>query len=164
EELGVWPSSGAPIHTVHVSQRGRLGRTLIRHTDFGVSELGTVHPYVRVQTALLQALQAAGISVREGSHGRITGHTDGALRLVQDEHVWSSRLIVQAEGRLADDEIDLEREYGQHAVLATVQAQRPVANWAWERFTREGPLALLPVLPEDDAGEGAYSLVWCCAP
>src|SRR5690606_16077091 len=69
-----------------------------------------------------------------------------------------------AEGRLADDEIDLEREYGQHAVLATVQAQRPVAGWAWERFTREGPLALLPVRPEGDAGEGANSLVWCCAP
>lgn len=165
EELGVWPQSGAPIHTVHVSQRGRLGRTLIRHTDFGVTELGTVHPYVRVQAAFLQALQAAGITVRAGGHGRITGQVEGGLRLVQDDNIWLSRLVVQAEGRLADDEIDLKREYGQHAVLATVRAQRPAAGWAWERFTREGPLALLPVRPEGGADDpGAYSLVWCCAP
>src|SRR5690606_37836900 len=39
ESVGAWPTRGASIHTVHVSQRGRLGRTLIRDTDFGVSEL-----------------------------------------------------------------------------------------------------------------------------
>src|SRR3546814_20274609 len=30
EQLGAWPAHSASIETVHVSQRGRLGRTLIR--------------------------------------------------------------------------------------------------------------------------------------
>jgi len=54
----------------------------------------------------------------------------------------------------------LQRTYGQHAVLCTVQASRPHPHWAFERFTTQGPLALLP----HPAQEGSYSLVWCVQP
>ena len=37
----------------------------------------------------------------------------------------------------------------------------PLPGWAWERFTDEGPLALLP---HQDHGVTGYALVWCCAP
>jgi len=49
------------------------------------------------------------------------------------------------------------REYGQSALVANVLTSRPHRNWAFERFTPEGPLALLP----RDAG---YALVWTSAP
>ena len=48
----------------------------------------------------------------------------------------------------------------QHALLTTAHATLPRRGWAWERFTPEGPLALLPHPQTPDA----YSVVWCSAP
>lgn len=50
-----------------------------------------------------------------------------------------------------------QRDYGQTAIVAHVHCTHPRSGWAWERFTPEGPLALLP---HDDG----FALVWCCAP
>lgn len=168
EGLGAWPGQGAPIHTVHVSQQGRLGRTLIRHTDFGVSELGTVHQYGRVQEALHAALEHAGITLLSGDTAVITSQSADDVGIVQGRHAWRSRIAVQAEGGGYDNDPAalLQRDYNQVAVLALVRASRPCAAWAWERFTREGPLALLPIhagAPVQDNND-LYSLVWCCRP
>lgn len=164
--LDAWPASGAAIHTVHVSQRGRLGRTLIRNADFGVSELGTVQTYIGLQSVLRAALLRAGVTVRDGGEAAIVGATADGVRITQDSHAWSTALAVQAEGRVADTDasVQVEREYGQHAILATMRASRPAPGWAWERFTQEGPLALLPVQAGDTITGDTYSLVWCCTP
>src|SRR5690554_3189197 len=39
DQLGAWPETSADIHTVHVSQQGRLGRTLIDRDDLNVPRL-----------------------------------------------------------------------------------------------------------------------------
>jgi 2-octaprenyl-6-methoxyphenol hydroxylase len=49
-------------------------------------------------------------------------------------------------------------DYQQTALVATVQVARPHSDTAWERFTSEGPLALLPL------GNDQFALVWCCRP
>jgi 2-octaprenyl-6-methoxyphenol hydroxylase len=66
---------------------------------------------------------------------------------------------VQAEGGLFGEQTvkSMLRDYGQTAIIAQVRASRPVAHRAYERFTDEGPLALLP---QDDE----YALVWCATP
>ncbi len=164
QRLGAWPEQGAPIDTIHVSQRGRLGRTVIRHSDFDVPELGSVHAYDRVQRTLHQALAAAGVRIQEGL-ARIASETADGVTIAQVNQTWSSGVAVQAEGGgdTAASEAVIARDYDQHAVLALVRASRPRPGWAWERFTQEGPLALLPIRTGEDA-EPAYSLVWCCAP
>ncbi|RAI17224.1 2-octaprenyl-6-methoxyphenyl hydroxylase, partial [Afifella marina DSM 2698] len=53
------------------------------------------------------------------------------------------------------------RDYGQTAIVAHVRCSAPLEGWAWERFTNEGPLALLP---QDDTQGPGYALVWCCSP
>ena len=55
---------------------------------------------------------------------------------------------------------DVQRDYGQHAVLTRASATLGRPGWAWERFTREGPLALLP----HPQMPGDYAVVWCCEP
>lgn len=163
ERLGAWPALGADIHAIHVSQRGRLGRTVIRDSDFGVPALGSVHAYGRLQAALHQALQRAGVTLREGSASLVREDADG-VTVAQGSDTWHSRLAVQAEGGPRKGEPGLiTRDYGQHAVLALVRASLPRPGWAWERFTREGPLALLPMRADAHAHD-TYSLVWCCAP
>ncbi|MFM0720487.1 UbiH/UbiF/VisC/COQ6 family ubiquinone biosynthesis hydroxylase [Paraburkholderia strydomiana] len=53
------------------------------------------------------------------------------------------------------------RDYGQTALVGTVSVSAPQPHVAWERFTSQGPIALLPM----GGVRGAdYAMVWCCAP
>ncbi|WP_354683175.1 UbiH/UbiF/VisC/COQ6 family ubiquinone biosynthesis hydroxylase [Cupriavidus necator] len=80
---------------------------------------------------------------------------------------FTARLAVQAEGGLFHEQAAHRghgartRDYRQTAVIAHVTCSRPQPGWAWERFTEEGPLALLPY---DEHGVQGYALVWCCPP
>jgi 2-octaprenyl-6-methoxyphenol hydroxylase len=71
----------------------------------------------------------------------------------------AARLVVAADGaRSAVRELlgiaAETREYGQHAIVSAVRTSRPHHGVAYERFTPDGPLALIPK-PDD-----ACSLVW----
>jgi 2-octaprenyl-6-methoxyphenol hydroxylase len=155
EQLGAWPDECASIETVHVSQRGRLGRTLIKHDELGVPRLGSVVAYEGLMAALRRALKSSGVSLVNGTPVPTLGGDHTVLDL-GDRQI-TSRLSVLSDGSRPKG---VRRTYRQQAVLATLRASRPRAGWAFERFTREGPLA---VLPHPDGG-GLYGMVWCCAP
>jgi len=157
DALDALPANAAGIHTIHVSQRGRLGRTLIRHSDFNVPLLGCVASYGSIQASLDQALARSGVVVRTGPPAAIAGQSPACMTITQGADRLRAAVAISADGA---PRADLRRDYGQHAVLTTVTARRPRAGWAWERFTREGPLALLP---HPGAADG-YSVVWCCTP
>ena len=156
EQVHAWPMESADIKTVHVSQRGRLGRTLIEHAELNVPRLGSVASYDAVLRSLHHAVQRSGVSLVDGAPPQ---HMHGGRVHFEPESgpAFSSRLLVQSDGVRPRG---IERHYGQHAVLATVRAARPRTGWAYERFTRQGPLALLP----HPHGEDLYSVVWCGPP
>jgi 2-octaprenyl-6-methoxyphenol hydroxylase len=157
ESLGAWPRLAADIRTIHVSQRGRLGRTLIRHSDFNVAQLGSVVGYAALNDVLIERVAHSGVTVRT-MHGAHMNNEGGVAAITAaDGEVLRCGIAIQSDGAGADD---VRREYGQHAVLTTVRAALPRPGWAFERFTREGPLALLP----HPDGTDAYSVVWCCVP
>jgi len=132
ERVGVWPAlATTPIETIRVSQAGRFGRTVFDAADAGVPALG----YVLEYSVLLQALQAA---VRDLL-------TPGDI---------PARCIVHAEGAAPDAE---EQRYAQDALVASVRFSPAAETTAFERFTREGPLALLPLA-------GRYAVVWSMHP
>ena len=155
EQLGAWPEQSANIDAVHVSQQGRLGRTLIDRQELGVPRLGSVVAYDALLGSLHGALRASGVTLIDASP---PGHVDGArVRFeIGDKHV-SSALAVQSDGSRPRG---VQRHYNQHAVLATVRAVRPKPGWAFERFTTQGPLAALP----QPQGKDLYGIVWCCSP
>ena len=156
-QLQAWPEQKADIRCIHVSQRGRLGRTLIRNTDFDVPELGGVVSYEQLQAKLYERVQRSGVTILPGA-ARVTGQDTTTLTVTQGEVSFTCGVAVQSHGT-SDDQI-VRREYGQHAVLTRAQAGLPRPGWAWERFTLEGPLALLPHPETADA----YAVVWCCTP
>ncbi len=157
ESLHAWPERSADIRNIHVSQRGRLGRTLIQNTDFGVPQLGSVVAYSGLHAKLDECVAASGVTVLTGPAAQVDSQDADGVRIMQGGETLRCQVAVQSDGAGATD---LRRDYGQHAVLTTAHATLPRRGWAWERFTAEGPLALLPHPQTPDA----YSVVWCSAP
>lgn len=155
EQLNAWPDQSSSIETVHVSQRGRLGRTLIRHSELNVPRLGSVTPYDALLATLHEAVARCGIELVSAPHAQF--HYAKNVQIDLGERVLSSALLIQSDGAKPKG---LQRQYSQHAVLATVRASRPRLRWAFERFTSEGPLAVLP----HPQGCDFYGTVWCCSP
>lgn len=135
ERVGAWQRlAPTPIEHIHVSQQGGFGRTELRAADAGVPALG----YVLEYAALLQALQS-----RVKEVGASIGHGPA-----------DALLTVHAEGASAES---THKAYGQDAVVALVSVRPAAAGTAWERFTPEGPLALLPLA-------GRLAAVWGMRP
>jgi 2-octaprenyl-6-methoxyphenol hydroxylase len=155
--LQAWPSHAAPIRDIHVSQRGWLGRTHIRHSDFDVPALGYTVAYPDLIDGLNARAQAIGIlRCPPIAPDQVINASDG-VTLTIDSGSLRARMAVVADGLPLRE---IVRGYDQHALLATVQVSQPRAGWAYERFCREGPLALLP----HPDGSCQYSLVWCNRP
>jgi 2-octaprenyl-6-methoxyphenol hydroxylase len=150
--LGVWSELAAtPIETIHISQRGGFGRTLLRAAELELPALGWVLPAAELIAALDTAVTRAGIVYRESTK---VGAGD-APKEVPLRDTAGFALSAFAEGAV-DPGSASARDYGQHAVLCSAGVAAPHRNVAWERFTSEGPLALLPL------GD-AYSVVLTCA-
>jgi 2-octaprenyl-6-methoxyphenol hydroxylase len=168
-----WPSDATAIHRIHVSQRGHFGRTLIDHAEHGLPALGYVLKYGSIVHALAEAVQPSGVQwLRSTSANAPIQENDGVTLPIETAHVTRTlrtRILVNAEGGLfheqqkggRDGKGGGTRDYGQTALVGTVSASAPQPHVAWERFTPQGPIALLPI----GGMRGAdYALVWCCAP
>jgi 2-octaprenyl-6-methoxyphenol hydroxylase len=161
ERLGVWEALAAaatPIRTIHVSQRGGFGRVELDAAETGVPELGYVVDYTRLSRALEQAVRATATLCRSGA--RVDAWQGGdpvriSYRQDGETHELEAALLVIADGGAAADAA--AADYRQSAVTARVMSERPHNGIAYERFTRDGPLALLP------DGE-ARALVWTTTP
>ena len=135
ERIGAWQTlEPTPIETIHVSQQGAFGRVALGAADAGVPALGYVVDYESLLKALLSRIEESGIPIQQ--------ETGDAL------------LVVHCEGTASELP---EKSYGQEAIVALVTTRPAAAGRAWERFTPEGPLALLPL------GE-RYCVVWGMRP
>lgn len=157
ERIGVWDALGAvtPITRIHISQRGALGVARLAADELGVPALGYVLPYAELTAALKQALAGAHIAVDYGvAVERIETAADAAT-LHTSRGVLSAPLAVVADGGRSLDapRPRVRREYDQTAVVCDVRTELPHANQAYERFTPDGPAALLP-------NGDRYALVW----
>lgn len=169
EALGVWEAiapEAAAIRAIHVSDAGRFGSARLVAEEQGVDALGYVVPNRRIGAALWSRLtQAAQLSlavpgqvedVEIGPAGvRFTLLCAGGPTAV------SARLVVAADGahsqiRAAAAIAATVEDYDQVAVVATVTSDTPHAGTAYERFTPEGPLAVLP------RADGTLSVIWAC--
>jgi len=159
ERLHAWSGLAVTaIETIHISQQGGFGRTLIRAADCDLPALGYVANYDDLQQSLL----AAPCSAKRLFGAKLTAF-DGATAVVQTQAgvlAFAPRLTVFADGaRIADGmpAPAYSKDYRQTAVVAWVKTEQAHRGRAWERFTPEGPLALLPHV-------AGYALVWTAGP
>ncbi|HSJ96512.1 MAG TPA: FAD-dependent monooxygenase, partial [Myxococcota bacterium] len=161
-EAGAWPAEATPITSIHVSQQGGPGRTVLEARDQALPALGYTVAYSALEAALAQRLGAAAIPVRHGEEcTAIELREDAATVRFAGGREAAARLLVLADGGANAARIPgiafTGKDYGQQAVVGKVAADRPHGGRAYERFTPQGPMALLPV------GE-RYALVWTAAP
>ena len=166
EWLGVWPkiaSSATPIDIIHVSQQGGFGRTRITAREQGVPALGYVAAAASIAAALDDALDAAGIAYRDNARiEAVNASAEQAWLRSADGAQSAARLVVYAEGAIGgarDDAGTETRDYSQHAVICNVTVATPHQHVAYERFTPQGPVALLPFGAPCD-----FALVYTCPP
>ena len=160
EHLGAWNAEAATaIETIHVSQRGGFGRTLLMARDYDIPALGYVMRYRELAAALDAQLDTSRllndsplIDLRSSREGTAISLASGA-----DTRRFAARLVVHAEGTPGNDAEITVRDYRQHAVVAEVRPAGGHAHRAWERFTPDGPLALLPLAQD-------YSVVFSVPP
>lgn len=166
QRLGIWETlapHATAIESIHVSQRGGLGRAVLTAQDVASPALGYVAEYGDLYAALSARLETCGATVLTGARVTEVKATSGYGMLRYQhagtgdkdvEHMLTANLIVLSEGgKSLPAALREDKSYGQSAVVCTVKTQQPHAHRAYERFTPEGPIALLPL--GDD-----YALVW----
>lgn len=177
------PESMAAIRNVVVSSAGEFGRVRIGAEDVarGAADqpLGATVRYGDLLLPLADACEASGfVTVRRPCRmlaarqqpqqvladvipaGTATADADGNATL-------AASLLVHAEGGAEPRAAGARGEdFVQVAVLADVTVSGVAPGCAHERFTRDGPLALLPApgAPPPVSGSCNLSLVWCMPP
>jgi 2-octaprenyl-6-methoxyphenol hydroxylase len=155
EQVGAWPIPATAIHEIHVSRRGQFGRSMITRDEHKLPALGYVTRYGAIVAALGQVCARLGIAALRPARVRGSDETADSVTLHLDGDGQAARVLratVVVQAAKAE-----QRDYRQSAIIAQVRTSAPIAHRAYERFTSEGPLALLP---QDDG----YSLVWCARP
>ena len=156
DAIGIWQDTQAlagPIHRIHISNRGHTGITRLDRRLIGVDALGYVVPTRVLGQALAERLKASThIDYRSPARAvdlDITGDAV-SVRIAGEQTPVTSQLVVIADGgrsplrELAGIRED-EQLYNQAALVTIVGVDRDHDCTAFERFTRHGPLALLPL-------------------
>ena len=159
EGIGVWESiaqrSATPIEHIHISDRGHFGFTRLHASDMGIEALGYVAETRALGAALYEVMatyknielvcpaSVGDVNVRS-DHAELSIEREGETQKI------SARLAVAADGgdsplRRAVGIESRKHEYDQAAVVANVTPGHDHHNTAYERFTKTGPLALLPM-------------------
>ncbi|BCT66536.1 FAD-dependent monooxygenase [Nitrosospira sp. NRS527] len=204
QRLGVWDKlpEVTPILTIHISNRGGFGRTVLTAEETGVPALGYVVSHHDVFRAMHEALKncnvdylagaqvtrletSAGLGQVEFQHdgvtkkvtarllavadgGRLTAQIEGVTQHVHDYQQWAIVAQVKTErsGSMPPTAVAkspaaaLRRSAKRISQTTNASGNEPVRaqrGIAYERFTPDGPVALLP------SGD-RFALVWTVSP
>lgn len=167
DSLGVWESlapQACPVRHIHVTQQGHFGALRLSHEDLHLPVLGHVCPADRLQAVILERLMTsprvqlfwnteirashacddyAHVTLRAAKASASAADEEGNLSL-------TAALLVGADGtestlRAQCGITATRHDYGQTAIVCNVDVARPAPETAFERFTTEGPMALLPL-------------------
>lgn len=164
DELGVWntirDARVSPYRKMRVWDAESGAELSFDAATQGRAELGWIVENTLLQSVLWNSLDTAGVRrVCPGEVRDVETRADRVVLTLDDEVTLSARLLVIADGArsVLRERVGIEthgRDYGQRAVVAHVATECAHEATAWQRFTREGPIALLPLLNQRS------SIVW----
>lgn len=171
KKIGLWSAIEAHttcINTVHVSNQGRFGVVHFDKDELNVSQLGHVIAAKKLASLLLdhvkqsnyiQCIQPAKLLGFEQSKDQVTLTVENDNSQMQ----LSAQLMVGADGVQSSIRKQLKLEtsvksYQRKAIICNITTDQKHNNRAFERLTREGPMALLPFTNEE--GQNRFGFVW----
>lgn len=163
QRLGLWPAisqRAEPIRQIHVSDQGRFAAARLSADDEGVPALGYVVENAWIGECLWRALDPAVVTWHSPAEVvRLEPLADGYRLALDDGTTLTCDLAVIAEGGRSSlrEQLGIQvrhTPYGQTALIANISPQEAHAGQAFERFTADGPLALLPL------ADNRCALVW----
>ncbi|OEE76912.1 2-octaprenyl-6-methoxyphenyl hydroxylase [Vibrio genomosp. F6] len=168
EKLGLWASVSSvatAIQHIHVSDRSHAGMTNITSEELQVDALGYVVELAHVGQIYQQKMQQADniTLLCPNSVKRVERDQDNVTIQLDDNSLIQTKLLVAADGAISTccEQIGLaltEHDFEQVAVIANISVSERHQGRAFERFTANGPVALLPM------SDNRMSLVWCLPP
>ena len=168
--LGIWQqieAQAAPIRQIHVSSRGRWGVTRLQATEYQLDALGYVIESQALGRCLLDAVEASSqIKLQQNAvFESITQDTTVNIAYRRNRRLTrlEAKLALIADGAHSPARAALgighqTIDYGQAVVISNVEVSKPKTDTAYERFTAQGPLAMLPL------GGKRYACVWTLTP
>ncbi len=164
DAMGLWPdvmAASTPIRHIHVSDAGRFGFSRIDAEEQGVEALGHV-VINRVLGEVLKEELSKAETVTQYCPARIqavvVNNEQAAVTLDTGEEL-TADLLVASDGARSQLR-DLLRigadvkDYGQTAIIGNLLSEKRPDGVAYERFTRGGPIAFLPM------SGGRTAFVW----
>ena len=174
ESVGAWQHMQthrlSPYTEMDVWDGEGTGHIHFSSNDLHEPYLGHIVENRVTLAGLYQALQQhdnvkliTGVNVKKLSSSELRGRT----LTLSDGKTLTAPLIVASDGALSKTRqmagIPMwEWDYGHHAIVTTVKTAQPHQKTAWQRFTEDGPLALLPLSSEE--GDCYCSIVWSTSP
>ncbi len=163
EQLGLWQAisrRAEPIQQIQVSDRGRFGATRLDALEEGVPALGYVVENAWLGQCLWQALDAEVVTWRCPAEVQAMQAVAGGYRLQLDDdtHVECDLAVLADGGRSGlREQLGIhvrQRPYDQSALIANITPGEAHGGQAFERFTEDGPMALLPL------ADNRCALIW----
>lgn len=169
-QLGLWSQiapDATPIKHIHISDKGHPGITHLNAAKMGVDQLGHVVIGRTLGQVLHDAMRGSNnLSLFNPASVKSIEKLDESVNLTIQQadqvHAITTKLLIVADGGQSwcRDQLGIEveeKDYGQTAIVTIVSPEKPHNNTAYERFTKTGPLAILP------STEGRCVSVWTCA-
>ncbi len=175
-QLGLWPAladDAAAIERVHVSRRGVAGSVLMDARDVGRVALGQVVEHQRLRHGLWQRLVDTPVELLYATQLNTCRPRRGGFELSvavagAAERVLRPSLVIVADG--ADSPLAAQlgiarrrRDYGHSALLCNIAVSGLPSGTAWERFSGDGSVALLPLSPTAPMPEAAQRMLLVAA-
>ncbi|MFL2530495.1 MAG: 2-octaprenyl-6-methoxyphenyl hydroxylase [Porticoccaceae bacterium] len=170
QKMAVWQhieQHAQAISSIHVSDRGHFGLTRLEAEEAGVDALGYVVENSRLGSVLIQQAKQANISLKDDakilSFQPKADSMELAIEIDGQQQLINSKLLVIADGANSTSVQKLgisqqRKAYGHSAIIANISLEQAHNKVAYERFTDNGPMALLPLT--DFKNDHRCALVW----
>jgi 2-octaprenyl-6-methoxyphenol hydroxylase len=156
--IGVWAfaqGKATPIQSIHTSRAGDFGSVRMNAAQEGVDALGWTLPARELGAALLQRLDRCRLLTRLAPARverieAVEGGWSVAVSSKGDTRHIVTPLLVGADGTQSGIRSQLgigtqEHDYEQALFVSTMTPERDPRGRAFERFTDDGPVAVLPL-------------------
>ena len=173
DRLGVWSAiserRACAYRDMQVWDAEGTGEIHFSADDVGQSALGHIVENRLITAALINKLRETSVRLMFNTPvAAWQAVGDGGELQLEDGRVLRAPLIVAADGansrmRQWGGFQTREWDYHHHAIVCTVETERPHRATAWQRFLPQGPLAFLP-LPDRDRSQHYSSIVWSATP